>query len=350
MRKTYHFCLSSHDEVMFRSEADLNRGFNTLACAVLFTESRALAEGFLTTHHHSGVQTDYPKELTYRFRNAYSRYFNTKYHRRGRLGERQFFSLEVNGLHHTVAMLNYVIRQCLHHGIASTPFDYPHGSANAFFRKELGKDTPPALLDTSQRYQFLPSNVSLPAGYRMDASGLLLREDILDTAYVEEIYITPRNYLFQMNRLSDERDLIDQQKENDTPPVTLGAIESGVAGFDVRQALICEQGRVNLSRMSDLELCRVIDEQIVPRYFKGSPDATIYDLPRSTRERICEGLWRENDRQGHGRNAAWNSVRPTYPESRDERGSSRTTGFLAGKTVTEQQLRRCLCLNYDAGK
>ena len=110
MRKTYHLCLSSHDEVMFRSEADLNMGFNALACAVLSTESRALAEGFLTTHHHLGVQTDNHKELFFRFRNAYARYFNTKYHRKGRLGERKNFSLEISGLHHTTTMLNYVIR------------------------------------------------------------------------------------------------------------------------------------------------------------------------------------------------------------------------------------------------
>ena len=57
MRKTYHLCLSSHEEVMFRSEADLCRGFNALALAILETDSRLLAEGFLTTHFHQLVQT-----------------------------------------------------------------------------------------------------------------------------------------------------------------------------------------------------------------------------------------------------------------------------------------------------
>ena len=85
------------------------------------------------------AQTDNAKELMYRNRNAYSRYFNTKYRRKGRLGEKHFFLLEIEGLHHTIAALNYVNRQGLHHGLAATPFDYPHCSANAFFQKQLGK-------------------------------------------------------------------------------------------------------------------------------------------------------------------------------------------------------------------
>ena len=337
MRKTYHLCLSSHDEVMFRSEADLIMGFNSLACAVLFTESRALGEGFLTTHHHLGVQTDNHKELFYRFRNAYSRYFNTKYHRKGRLGERKYFSLEINGLHHTMTMLNYVIRQGLHHGLSETPVGYPHCSANAFYREALGKADAPVLIDAGKRHLYLPSNISVPPLYRMNASGLLLREDILDTAYVEEIYITPRNFLFQMNKLTDEKDLLDQQKENETPPVTMSAIESGIPEFDLHQALINEQGRVNHSRMTDLELCRVIDDVLVPRYCRGSREKTIYDLPRKIRARLGEALWQENSHISKGR-----FIHPGF--------LVRSSGYLGGKTVTEQQLRRCLCLQYDVAE
>ena len=172
MRKTVHLCLSSHDEVMYRSEADLIMGFNCLALAVLETESRLLAEGFMTTHHHYLVQTDHYKELMFRSRYAYARYFNAKYSRKGQLGERQYFSQEIEGLFHTTAALNYVIRQGLHHGLTSTPFEYPHCSANAFFRKELGRHGETQLLRDSTRYQYLPKNKSLPADrYRMSAIG-----------------------------------------------------------------------------------------------------------------------------------------------------------------------------------
>ena len=309
---------------MYRSEEDLNMGFNCLALAVLETETRLLAEGFMTTHHHNLVQTDHYKELMYRSRYAYARYFNAKYSRKGPLGERKYFSLEIEGLFHTTAALNYVIRQGLHHGLTSTPFEYPHCSANAFFRKELGRCRETQLLRDSNRYLYLPKNKSLPTDrYRMSANGLLLREDIIDTAYVEEIYISPRNYLFQMNKVSNERDLDEQRKENSAPPITVELIESGVPDFNVKTAKIFEQGKVDRKRMTDLELCAIVDGQIAPRYFKYSESVSIYRLSESKRATICDTLWQECFQSRFGRNPC---------------------GFLAGKYVTEAQLHRCLCI------
>ena len=184
MRKTIHLCLSSHEEVMFRSEADLNMGFNCLALSVLHTESRLLGEGFMPTHHHILAQTDSPVDLTWRSRNAYTRYFNAKYHRQGRLGERTAFCFDISGIHHTMAALNYVLRQGLHHGLSATPFGYPHCSACCIFKKDLGRSEAAVLLPSKSRYLYLPSNTHLPPEYRMTDGGLLLREDILDTAYV----------------------------------------------------------------------------------------------------------------------------------------------------------------------
>ena len=323
MRKTYHLCLSSHDEVMFRDEADLNMGFNCLALAVLETESRLLGEGFLTTHHHSLVQTDNFREVMRKSRYAYSRFFNNKYHRGGRLGEKLFFSLEVEGLHHITAALNYVLRQGLHHGLADTPFGYPHGSANSFFRAQLGKGHIPELISDYKRSRYLPSNVSLPERYRMTSSGLLLREDIVDVAYVEEIYRSAHNFLFQMNRPSDDKDLQKQAQENDTPAVTMETIEDGVPGFSPQEARAAEFGKVNRSVMTDLELCAFIDGTLVPRLMRGSQPASIYLIPESKRAQICESLWKE-------------SLQMRY--------HSDSRSFFAGRYVTEAQLRRCLCV------
>lgn len=309
---------------MYRSEADLNMGFNCLALAALETESRLMAEGFMTTHNHSLAQTDNFKELMYRSRYAYARYFNTKYERSGPLGEKSFFFLEVEGLHHTIAALNYILRQGLHHGLSTTPFGYPHCSANAFFRKDLGKEDRPRLIPDEKRYQFLPKRRKLqPDRYRMDENGLLLREDILDTAYVEELYTSPRNYLYQMNKTTDERDNEDQLQENGMPPITAELIESGVPDFEVRQLKTFEQGRVNRNRMTDLELCAIVDRQIVPQYCRRGQPISIYQLPESRRADICNNLWQE------------------YRQSRYRQNAP---GFLSGKFITESQLRRCLVL------
>ena len=157
----------------------------------------------------------------------------------------------------------------------------------------------------------------------MTDGGLLLREDILDTAYVEELYITPRNFLYQMNRIADEKDELKQEQENDLPIVTMDVIEQGVPDYVGKVARIMEQGRVDHNRMTDLELCNIIDGTILPRYFKDCQYISIYLLSESKRANICEVLLRESQQ------ARW----------------AKTPGpFLKGKNVTETQLRRCLCL------
>lgn len=323
MKENYHLCFSSHNEVMFRSETDLIIGFNYLAVAALETDSTLLADGFLSTHHHEAVRTDMPYELVKRHRYSYTRYFNAKYHRKGSLGEKDSFIIKVEGLCHMQSMLNYVIRQGLHHGLAVTAFGYPHCSANAYFRRELGRDLSPVLLDVHKQHLYLPCNTTIPLGYRMSANGLLLREVIEDTAYVENVYISPRNYLFQMNRISDGKDIADQQKENNSPVITLALIEKSVAGFDPSKAIIAEQGRVNRNRMTDIELCQIIDKQILPsRYFKGGRDASIYLLPEGKRLELGNSIWKESQ-----------AVRFRKCDSP-----------FSERIITEDQIRRCLAL------
>ena len=302
---------------MYRTEADLIWGFNCLALASLATESSLLADGVMSTHLHGMAQTDSPKEMIKRSRYAYTRYFNAKYHRRGRLAEHTPFILEIAGINHLTVALNYVNRQGLHHGISESPFGYPHCSANAFFRKALGKSEPDTLMPDDQRSNYLPDRAKVPSSYRMSKTGLLLREDILDTNYVEQIYITPRNYLYQMNRLTND-DWVEEQKKdkNNLPPVTLELIEQGTVGLDVAQLLKNENGRVNKKWMTDLDLCHVIDTHYVPRLSRHHEDSTIYDLSHSARTSLFDTL-------------------------------SREIPYYYKKQISPEQLSRCLCLNYD---
>ena len=311
MRKTYHICLSSHDEVLFRNEADLNYGFNCLALAALETDSRLLADGFPTTHFHGLLQTDNPAEAMRRYRFAYARRFNNRYKRRGRLAEKHAFTLLVDGFHHTMSALNYVNRQGLHHGLSPAAFGYPHCSANVFFAKDLGKQQNMPMMPDSQRYKYLPKGVSLPSDYRMDASGLLLREDIIDVALVESYYVTPRSFLYQMNRIGDEMSQKEQKEEaSSSPIITLDLIEQGTPDMDINQLLRNENGRHDPNLISDLELCSLIDDTLLPKYCNG---ITLYEASLSQRAFLYDLIWKNLWRARHKR---------TY----------------------EAQLRRCLCL------
>lgn len=318
MLKLYHISLSStEDELLFRNDADLVRGFNYLATAVLQTESRLLADGILTTHLHCLAQTDNPQALITQVRYALARFFNAKYRRKGMWGERSPFILEVDGFHHTLAALNYVNRQALHHGLSVTPYGYRHCSANAFFRKLLGKGEDRVLLSQDQRYKYLSSRTSLPQQYRMDSSGMLLREDILETALVESFYGTPRNFLYQMNKIGDEKGLQDQKNESSSSPlITLELIEKGAPDNDIAQLLRNESGKHNPNRISDLELCELIDGTFVPRMARGEKDATIYQIANSRRAALFDYIKKN----------LWNDHK---------------------KYTTDDQLRRCLCLGYN---
>ena len=292
MRKTYHLCISSHDEVLYRDKDDYNYAFNCFAYAVMETEARALGEGFMSTHRHAAVQAEDYKDLIHIERYAYSRYFNTKYHRKGRLGEKQAFALNVEGYKHIQTMLSYVFRQALHHGISNTPFGYEHNSVNCIFRRELGKEFTPELLKDREKGSHLPSNIDPRyfSNIRMRKDGVLLREDVIDTAYVEELFVTARSFLYCMNRLSGQK-WRDEQLEDSIggKPIELGDLEPG---FQISDILSNEKGRADDRKFNDTELCDLIDSQYLKRYFRdGADEQSIYLLPYSKRCDIGNDIW-----------------------------------------------------------
>lgn len=306
MRSTYHICLASHDEVLHRSVEDYIFDVNCFAVAVHRTESRALADSFMSTHTHSCLQTDDVSTVIRIRRNAYTRYFNAKYKRKGRLGEPKCFITELEGIRRIVTAVSYVNRNPLHHGLTSTPFGYRFCSANAIFRKELGKEESVQAKRQAIRHRFLPRNCSLPNSFRIDESGMILQEDIIDVRYVEELYATPRAYLYMMNRYSDEKWLKEQLDEDPMrPAVTLRMIEKAIEDESVERMQSNERGWVNYNSITDLQICSIIDNDYVPRCCKTS----VYDLTEKEKNDIGNKLWK-----------------------------------LYGRKTSEKQIRRCLLI------
>lgn len=323
MRETVHICITSHDEVMFRDEEDFVYGFNCFANALLLTGSRGLADGEMTTHVHFEVQTDSLSEFTRRFRYPYGCYFNGKYRRKGRLGDKVVFSTQLRDTSRITACATYINRQGLHHGLASNSFEYPYCSSNAIFRQELGKQVPVQLLPDRLRYKYLPRTAEVPETIRMAVSGQLFREDVIDTHYVEELYITSRNFLYQMNRISDEQWKNEQVNGcRDEPPVTLETMEKNVDGFNLAQMLANEKGRVRKDIIQDIDLCTIIDRHYVPLILDSDDCVSVYSLPMD--ERIKLG------------NMLYNEIR---------RGTLFCPQGKNPRSVTLKQLTRCLGLN-----
>ena len=289
MKKTYHLCLSAGNETLFRDEEDYNRGFNSLALALYKTNSTGLVESFQSTHFHLVVQSENPADMMYAMRQSYSKYFNRRYQRSGRLGEKHHFQLEISGLHHHLAAMTYVLRNALHHGLVPIPYAYPHCTVNAIFRKEMGKTHIEKELNQNSFYRFVGRKAEWPSHYRMNDKGLFLRESVLDIVQVENMYATPRAFNYYMSRKSGEEWEKEQEKDNiGASPIRLEDIEQGINGQTKEKMLIYESGRSDYRKISDIDLCHEIDRNIIPKYGKGS----VYHLSRTEKEQIGEFLFR----------------------------------------------------------
>ena len=295
MKTLKHICYTSHDEVLFRDEEDMNHAFNSLCSAIYKTESVCLAESFITTHHHGCYLTSSPRELVHNHRTSYTMYFNNKYGRSGPLGERGFFMQEIEGIRHQIAALSYVLKNPVHHGIAVTPFAYPFCSANAYFRKELGKDITPSLLTTEQIRKVLPRRAEFDITWKMGVDGVFLRESVIETALVEGLYATPQAFNYMLSRKSGE----DWIKEQDAdavifPPVTLETVESAVLAKDherensILDMLRNEKSRYGFHKMTDLRLCGIIDAALR----SGKAPRTIYQINRQEKNTLANDLYR----------------------------------------------------------
>ena len=273
---------------MFRNVDDMNYAFNSLCSALYKTDSICLAEAFISTHHHGCYLTSLPRELMHIHRTSYTKYFNNKYGRTGSLGEKGFFMQEIDGLRHQVSAITYVLKNPVHHGISATPFAYPYCSANAFFRKDLGKDFSPRLLTSEQIRMSLPRRAEFDPSWKMGTEGVFLRESVLETAMVESLYSTPQAFNYMLSRKSGEDWVKEQDMDSvSCPPFTLENIESplftGGSGKEdsLFHMLQNERSRFNRSVMTDLRLCGIVDMELA----SGKAPRTVYQL--SNEEKIC---------------------------------------------------------------
>ena len=289
MKKTYHLCLSSNDEVMFRDLEDYNRGFNCFALALYMTDSTGLVESFMSTHTHQIAQTRNPDELMYNFRRSYSQYFNHKYLRSGRLGESHHFTMEIIGYHHTIAAISYALRNPLHHGIAPIPFAYPHCTVNSIFKKAFGRFNEEPLLHPRSYAKYIGRRAEYPERYKMTTGGVFLRDSVLDIPQVENLFVTPRSFNYYMSRKSSEEWEKEQGKDGvDILPINLNVIEHRASSQEIERMLIFENGKADYRKITDIELCSQLDMLARNKYGRNS----VYQLSQKEKQTIAEDLYR----------------------------------------------------------
>lgn len=290
MNKNYHLCYTSHNEVMYRCEEDMNVAVNCLCSSLCKTDSICYAYSFMSDHHHGGYRTSRPNELIRINRDAYTKYFNYKYHRKGPLGERYFYSQEIEGARHFIAAISYILKNPPHHGVTSTPFEYPFSSANAYFRKELGKSRSENPLTYYQIRHVLSRRAAFEASWKMGTEGVFWPESFVDIAAVETNFSTVQAFLYYMGRKSGEDWTAEQEADgNLTQPFTLENVEKPLLSLSettIGDLLRNEKSRYTTVPISDLDLCKIIDTEYVPRYGKQ----TVYGLSIQEKTNIANEL------------------------------------------------------------
>ena len=287
MKESYHICFTSHEEVLFRDAQDHGMFVNLMALRCFAEGAEILADAQMSTHVHMNIFTRAPMHFASNLRLSYTRYFNTKYGRKGRFGQKYTFLLPVQGHVHQMVLQNYILRNGLHHGAAPTALGYPFCSARELFTEDIGLQKEKAApLSRPDMASFLPRHAEFPDEYRMNEDGVFLRSSFMEIRKAEQYYVSPRNYLYQMNRLTDESWEKEQQQDHSGKPLSLGDIEPADEK-SIGQMLKNEYGRnFSCSRLQDMDVCRLIDWEFLPRY--GA--ASVYQLTLSQKQHIARQL------------------------------------------------------------
>jgi len=280
--------MSAHDEVLFRNEEDIRVGVNCYALSLFMTESESYSDAFMSNHIHFMVNTYDIQNFSLIFKSRYSIYFQHKYKRKHLCKEASTFFTEIDGPRHRLAAINYVNRNGLHHGRCSTALGYEHSSVNCFFKSELGKkNVEHTLLQKNEIMGYLPLHSNLPDNYSMDDSGMFTRESFTQISQVELLYGSPRSFLYLINRPSSEKwDQEQNEDNNGKEPITLSHIEQGATDTPIKILLDNEYGRYDKSKMSDMDVCKIIDNAYLSQYHKKS----IYQLDMDEKRKIATSL------------------------------------------------------------
>lgn len=256
--KLYHIVFhSKENEVICRNNQNYTALENYIALAVIKSKEILPAYSVMSTHAHIALASTDPRKSIKKIKLAYTRYFNSKYKRTGTLFEDDTYCEPVNGYIRQRILLNYILRNPLHHGICETAFRYRHSSISAYFPHEDREDSPDNGKTFSKR------EGSKNHRYPVDGQGRIPLKYFVNAGWTEHLYRTERSFLNSMNRWNTE----DWEKEQrkicpDVSPVTLLSAEPGFSRY-LDEMRAYERGSFQ-QRITDLEICGYIDQIILP--------------------------------------------------------------------------------------
>lgn len=100
----------------------LRHTYQQSAQAAINTDSLLIAFVIMSSHVHIAVITSNPGILVQRIRSSYTQQFNDRYFRKGRMGDKYYFKLAMEGRLHITAAFSYIMRNPVHHRVCANPF------------------------------------------------------------------------------------------------------------------------------------------------------------------------------------------------------------------------------------
>ncbi|MDD2594243.1 MAG: hypothetical protein PHD11_00300 [Bacteroidales bacterium] len=308
MTELFHICYSSHNEVLFRDSNDYLFARNSLALSLYATNSKLICYALMSDHIHLMLLSDNPSAFMKVFRLSVTKHFNSRYFRKGRLGEKKIFCNTIVGVHHATAVASYILRNPIHHGVCTTSFAYPFSSINCYFTKDLhvkdilGIKQQDLLPETCRRIprNYLPQNGKIPSHYKLTPQGIILPESFVEIVIAENYFTTARRFLYHLNRVSDEE--WSREQEKDTlpfheilPPITLETIENK-RRYNISELLSNERGHFKPIEHDDMVICEYIDNKIVPRFRKKAYTQLTLEEKQSAAKEL-KSMFHIKDRQ-----------------------------------------------------
>ena len=285
MKDLFHVCMTAHKEVMTRNFDDARDFTNLMALAAFRNDTSILADSVMSNHVHFIILSESPQKFALSLRYSLTKHFNHIYGRTGRLFDKRVFIRKLEGTKHIQMAINYCLRNGLHHGQSETAFAYPFSTCNYIFSRARGILNPNLSYNRAEIQSSLPKNSYFPDYFAIDNQGVISRDTFQEIRLAESWYGTPTNYIYNMNRRTTE-DWIKEQEKDDvaSDPITLKIIEKGVQ-FDSESDMLKNEmgGRASVVNMNDLEVCSVVDNDILGRYKTKS----IYQLNDKRRCQIA---------------------------------------------------------------
>ncbi len=271
----FHVCNKS-SKVIFRDDADYVCGINRLAIYINRYDTEVLAYCFMSTHFHFVIKSDCPEKFIWRYIQAYTQCFNNKYKRKGSLISNLTIR-ELDGFNEVMCAVNYVLKNPIHHGVADVALGYPYSSVDVYYKftgesshgaKELelvgDREWCRDVVGRSARLLF--GGVKVPDTAIIVGRNRILPESFVSIGLVKRMYKSAREFLYYMNKsLAEEYEL-----------------------FGINPDLVLQRQNVYraLGKLTDMDVCRVIDNALSPRTYTHMTD------------RDREDLWKRLSRRG----------------------------------------------------